>query len=179
MWALVPTRLVCILCAGCKVNSLNSMIDLTKQLLIENVWYRAMSRSHPAWQEPEHKTALEAADADGTGSGASLQYLARLKAGLNGSKAATLQYSDLYGVPCVLVLCEKGRMGDTFPQTFCCLDLRIRTSDNHTTFVQELGRLCRYPACSTGGDRQLIPICAEADGQISVEERLDCLKNVL
>ena len=57
-----------------------------------------------------------------------------------------LQYSDLHGIPCLLILCQKGRMGDTFPQTFSCLDLRIRTSDNASTFVQELGRLCRYPS---------------------------------
>ena len=65
---------------------------------------------------------------------------------LQSIKQQGLQYSDLHGVPCLLILCEKGRMGDTFPQTFACLDLRIRTSDNATTFVQELGRLCRYPS---------------------------------
>ena len=36
-------------------------------------------------------------------------------------------------------------MGDTFPHSFNCLDLRIRTSENTSTFVQEIGRLCRYP----------------------------------
>ena len=152
------------------------MVGQAGQVLIEVVCYRALSSSHPAWQEPEHKATLEAADADGTGSGASLRYLAWLKAGLSGSKAATLQYSDLHGVPCLLVLCEKGRMGDTFPQTFCCLDLRIRTSDNHTTFVQEIGRLCRYPAC---GASHSIQICAGVNGQISLKDRLACLKEVL
>ena len=28
-----------------------------------------------------------------------------------------LSYEDLLGVPCVLILCEKGRMGDTLPHT--------------------------------------------------------------
>lgn len=139
---------------------------------------RALSSSHPAWQEPEHKAALEAVDADSSSSHASLHYLAWLKAGLSGSKSATLQYSDLHGVPCLLVLCEKGRMGDTFPQTFCCLDLRIRTSDNHTTFVQEIGRLCRYPACSPSPDIQ-IPITANSDGHVSLEARLSCLEAIL
>ena len=64
-------------------------------------------------------------------------------------KRNDLKYGDLHGIPCLLILCEKGRMGDTFPQTFGCLDLRIRTSDNATTFVQELGRLCRYPTTSS------------------------------
>lgn len=40
---------------------------------------------------------------------------------------AGLLYEDLYGVPCVLILCEKGRMGDTFPHTFDCLDMRLRS----------------------------------------------------
>ena len=62
-----------------------------------------------------------------------------------GSRGA-LQYSDLHGLPCILILCEKGRMGDTFPETFCCLDLRIRTAVQLSTFVQEFGRLCRYPS---------------------------------
>ena len=160
-------------------SSYNSMFCQAWRLLIEIVLCRALSGSHPARQEPEHKAALEAEDADVTGSGASLQYLARLKAKLSGSKAATLQYSDLHGVPCLLVLCEKGRMGDTFPQTFCCLDLRIRTSDNHTTFVQEIGRLCRYPACSNSEDCLAIPIQADSDGQISLQNRLACLEKLL
>lgn len=37
-------------------------------------------------------------------------------------------------------------MGDTFPETFCCLDLRIRTVRQLSVFVQEFGRLCRYPS---------------------------------
>ena len=153
------------------------MVHHAGHRLIEDVCYRALSSSHHARQETEHKAALEAEDV--TGSGASLQYLARLKAKLSGSKAATLQYSDLHGVPCLLVLCEKGRMRDTFPQTFCCLDLRIRTSDNHTTFVQEMGRLCRYPACSTSNECHAIPIQADSGGHISLQNRLECLEKLL
>lgn len=55
-----------------------------------------------------------------------------------------LTYDDLHSLPCILLLVEKGRMGDTFPQSFDTLDLRIRVSDNLSTFVQELGRMCRY-----------------------------------
>ena len=59
-----------------------------------------------------------------------------LQARRKDKQPAMLQYSDLHRLPCILILCEKGRMGDTFPPTFRCLDLRIRTSENHTTFVQ-------------------------------------------
>ncbi len=139
---------------------------------------RALSSTHPARQEPEYKAALAAASADGDVSSASLQYLLRLKAGISGSKSASLQCSDLHGLPCILVLCEKGRMGDTFPQTFCCLDLRIRTSDNHTTFVQEIGRLCRYPACDNSVNVQ-IHVQVSADAAPTHEERLGWLKEAL
>ena len=37
-------------------------------------------------------------------------------------------------------------MGDTFPHTFTCQDQRLRSGDMLSTFVQELGRLCRYPS---------------------------------
>ena len=57
----------------------------------------------------------------------------------------SLTYSQLESLPCLLVLCEKGRMGDTFPFSFACLDLRVRSADSLSTMIQELGRLCRYP----------------------------------
>eukprot|EP00966_Prymnesium_polylepis_P277768 6417268-Prymnesium_polylepis.2 len=61
-----------------------------------------------------------------------------------------LTYEHLHSLPCVLLLMDKGRMRDTFPHSFDCLDLRICTSDNVSTLIQELGRLCRYPvACSS------------------------------
>ena len=56
-----------------------------------------------------------------------------------------LTYGELESLPCLLVLCEKGRMGDTFPFSFACLDLRVRSSEFLSTAIQELGRLCRYP----------------------------------
>ena len=33
---------------------------------------------------------------------------------------------DLEDIPCLLVLVEKGRMGDTFPFSMDCMDLRAR-----------------------------------------------------
>lgn len=74
-----------------------------------------------------------------------------------GSRGA-LQYSDLHGLPCILILCEKGRMGDTFPETFCCLDLRIRTAVQLSTFVQEFGRLCRYPSVVSALDSAVLSL---------------------
>jgi hypothetical protein len=67
-------------------------------------------------------------------------------------KDGKLQFKDLDGIPCLLVLVEKGRMGDTFPFSMDCLDLRIRASDNTSTLVQELGRLCQYPRCKSEGE---------------------------
>ena len=56
-----------------------------------------------------------------------------------------LTYGELESLPCILVLCEKGRMGDTFPFSFAYLDLRVRPARYLSTAIQELGRLCRYP----------------------------------
>ncbi|XP_068230443.1 uncharacterized protein [Palaemon carinicauda] len=59
------------------------------------------------------------------------------------------KYEDLDGLPCILILIQKGRLGDTFPPSFSVLDSRLchikRTRIfNLACFVQELGRLCRY-----------------------------------
>ncbi|KAL9979248.1 hypothetical protein ACROYT_G016881 [Oculina patagonica] len=64
------------------------------------------------------------------------------------------QYEDLENLACVLILVEKGRMGDTFPQSFDCLDLRLSYDSSWefkegsslylSTVIQELGRMCRY-----------------------------------
>ena len=65
------------------------------------------------------------------------------------------QYEDLEDLACVLILVDKGRMGDTFPQSFDCLDLRL-SYDNSlefylSTVIQELGRMCRYSKVSFRG----------------------------
>ena len=59
---------------------------------------------------------------------------------------AELSYEDLHNVPMLLIVTEKARMGDTFPHSLVSLDLRLRTAGTLTAFMQELGRMCRYPA---------------------------------
>ena len=69
------------------------------------------------------------------------------------------QYEDLENLACVLILVDKGRMGDTFPQSFDCLDLRLNYDSSRefkegsplflSTVIQELGRMCRYAKAST------------------------------
>ncbi|CAM9276681.1 unnamed protein product [Phaeothamnion confervicola] len=61
------------------------------------------------------------------------------------AQEAPLTYSDLHRMPILIILCEKGRMGDTFPPSLAYLDLRLRTAGKFTSFKQELGRLSRYP----------------------------------
>ena len=56
-------------------------------------------------------------------------------------------YEDLLHLPCIVLLDEKGRMGDTFPHSFACMDLRLRYQNDSGTLrsvTQELGRMCRY-----------------------------------
>lgn len=60
------------------------------------------------------------------------------------------QYEQLQNVPSILILAGRGRMGNTFPSSFTCLDLRVvRKEGQHlsmtlSTLAQELGTLCRY-----------------------------------
>ena len=57
-------------------------------------------------------------------------------------------YMDLESFPCMLILVKKARMGDTFPRTVNCMDLRLFSTETATVTItqmmQELGRLCRY-----------------------------------
>merc|ERR1712159_251102 len=54
-------------------------------------------------------------------------------------------YSDLQDLPCILILCEKGKMGDTFPKSLRFYDLRLRYTNPDQDFIrapieQDLGR---------------------------------------
>eukprot|EP00873_Tetraselmis_striata_P014894 jgi/Tetstr1/435158/TSEL_002615.t1 len=67
------------------------------------------------------------------------------------------QYSDLDGLPCVLILCEKGKMGDTFPRSLRYYDLRMRYVNSCTERAateQDLGRAFRYIS-SPGAEAEL------------------------
>lgn len=67
-----------------------------------------------------------------------------------------LKYEDLDGVPCLVILCEKGRMGDTFPHSLRVLDMRLRTANSGSTVIQELGRMCRYPKPSKDPNASIV-----------------------
>ena len=57
------------------------------------------------------------------------------------------QFSDLNNLPCIVIVIEKARIGETFPKSFNCMDLRLRNrvqKPKLTSLMQELGRLCRY-----------------------------------
>lgn len=64
---------------------------------------------------------------------------------MSGSRKRAAVYEDLMNIPILVILCEKGRMGDTFPPSLRVMDLRVRSGGTLTCFVQELGRVCRYP----------------------------------
>jgi hypothetical protein len=83
-----------------------------------------------------------------------------------------LKYEDLLNVPCLIILCEKGRMGDTFPHTLRTLDLRLRTGGTASCFLQEIGRMCRYPRTQDPevvlDVQQVMDYCAEASHGVIV-----------
>ena len=56
-------------------------------------------------------------------------------------------YEDLKDLPVILILCQKGRMGDTFPKSLRYYDLRMKYSNSCNTRApveQDLGRAFRY-----------------------------------
>ena len=91
-------------------------------------------------------------------------------------------YGDLNNRSLLLVLVAKGRLGDTFPSTFHCLDMRARNRSElpsvmMSTLIQELGRLCRY--CKDSDEKpyalvsmQLLKDLGEACAEGPQEDRL-------
>ena len=60
-------------------------------------------------------------------------------------------HTDLADLPCILILCEKGKMGDSFPASFRYYDLRLRYTaqcGSRAALEQDLGRACRYQPAS-------------------------------
>ncbi|KAH3764601.1 hypothetical protein Pelo_3530 [Pelomyxa schiedti] len=71
---------------------------------------------------------------------------------LQGRRKATFRnYQDLNGLPCLLVLVEKARMGDTMPSNFKLFDLRARYLTPKfvfSAFLQDIGRAFKW--CKSG-----------------------------
>jgi hypothetical protein len=62
-------------------------------------------------------------------------------------KAKPVCYEDLKDLPCFLILCQKGKMGDTFPTSLKYYDMRMRYANSCETRApveQDLGRAFRY-----------------------------------
>ena len=108
-------------------------------------------------------------------------------------------YADLLGLPCLLILVNKGQIGDTFPHSLVGIDDRGATVTseekeanlNLTTFAQEKGRLCRYTTLESnlpfvyvgeGLYNQLLKSlkkdCAYWHSFVYVTKRIDCLVTV-
>jgi hypothetical protein len=83
-------------------------------------------------------------------------------------KLVVTAYSDLKDLPCILILVEKGKMGDTFPDSLRYYDLRLRydndKNENYTraSMEQDLGRAFRYQDVSKGAKYPLPTILVSA-----------------
>jgi hypothetical protein len=61
-------------------------------------------------------------------------------------EACSFAYTSLAGQPVLLAVCDKGKMGDRFPDSLWCMDHRIKPVATHMAmFLQALGRISRYP----------------------------------
>ena len=86
-------------------------------------------------------------------------------------------YTDLADLPCILILCERGKMGDTFPASFRYYDLRLRYTrrcGSRSALEQDLGRACRYrPSTEYGRKRYPLPtimVSREANTVVRLED---------
>ncbi|GBG35110.1 GREB1-like protein [Hondaea fermentalgiana] len=84
----------------------------------------------------------------------------------------TAKYEDLENLPTIVILCEKGRVGDTFPHSFRFLDIRLRSSRTYSTFVQEFGRVCRYPGLDSNR-AVTFQVSEEEEGWTALEQQLE------
>jgi hypothetical protein len=77
----------------------------------------------------------------------------RQRQGVDSTKKVVVScYSDLHEVPCILILVEKGKMGDTFPRSLRYYDLRLRyasSCEQRAAAEQDLGRGFRYRQSKT------------------------------
>ena len=65
----------------------------------------------------------------------------------SGKDVVLSTYEDLEGLPCILILCDKGKMGDSFPKSLRHYDMRCRYPTSVTSrgaTVQDLGRAFGY-----------------------------------
>ena len=71
-----------------------------------------------------------------------------------------LQFSDVEHIPMIMIIVERGRMGDTFPPNCVCFDLRGRyltPVKDFTSIIQDVGRAFGY------GERPTLLLSKEAD----------------
>ena len=76
-----------------------------------------------------------------------------------------------HDTPSTLSVTSVGRLGDTFPETFECMDMRARTNvKSLEALVQELGRLCVYRS-GVGATRLPYALVVPAVGRILEQAR--------
>ena len=79
-------------------------------------------------------------------------------------------YKDLANLPVLLIVCEKGKMGITYPKSLSYYDLRLRyLSLNGVTrgaIEQDFGRACRYDSSDSSDDLPTILVSKIANEKL-------------
>ena len=81
-----------------------------------------------------------------------LQFLKRLRCWNDGgndrSEYYPSTYEDLKNLPVILIVCERGKLGITYPTSLRWYDLRLRYNSldgvTRSAIEQDFGRACRY-----------------------------------
>ena len=135
------------------VSSLEECFEVIRDYGGIQIEKQLMKSSSPFFQKLQPEICAEKFDCPCPG--LKLQAGRKICANCHHVHKSMKQYEDLENLACVLILVEKGRMGDTFPQSFDCLDFRLSYEFKEgsllylSTIIQELGRMCRYSKSST------------------------------
>eukprot|EP00966_Prymnesium_polylepis_P329199 7384943-Prymnesium_polylepis.1 len=129
--------------------------DLNIKKEMDQQWFESLQRTHRGWPIAcQHRVGASRKPCDKGPDGRPCEeYQPSGKdkkcANCGHAHVNICSYGDLRNRSLLLILVAKGRLGDTFPHTFHCLDMRARyrtdqPSSMMSTLVQELGRLCRH-----------------------------------
>jgi hypothetical protein len=88
-------------------------------------------------------------------------------------------YEELDNLPCIMIVVERARFGDTLPNSFKWFDLRARNTFNvgaKSTFRQDVGRACGYSSrLAKGNTRPQVLVSSAAEQVLDDEDETTAL----
>jgi hypothetical protein len=87
-------------------------------------------------------------------------------------------YEELENLPCIMIVVERARFGDTLPNSFKWFDLRARNTFNvgaKSTFRQDVGRACGYSLHANPNTRPQVLVSKAAEQVLDDDDEATAL----